>query len=70
MASIFLWLQVRPESGFLIRGADCETLGDFEEIYGSPDEGNEHIDQWHAIVTCFFIDTVCRPHPLSIASHL
>ena len=34
------------------------VLGDFEEIYGSPDEDNEHIGQWDAIMTCFFIDTV------------
>jgi len=40
------------------RGTDCGALGDFEEIYGSPDEDNEHIAQWDAIVTCFFIDTV------------
>lgn len=33
------------------------VAGDFEEIYGNPDEDNEHIDQWDAIVTCFFIDT-------------
>lgn len=33
------------------------VAGDFEEIYGNPDKDNEHLDQWDAIVTCFFIDT-------------
>jgi len=50
--------------------ADCGAPGDFEEIYGSPDEDNEHIGQWDAIVTCFFIDTVCLSPRLLIVIHL
>jgi len=50
--------------------ADRGASGDFEEIYGCPDEGNEHIGQWDAIVTCFFIDTVSPPPRLSITIHL
>ena len=50
--------------------ADRWALGDFEEIYGSPDEGNEHIIQWDAIVTCFFIDTVGRSLSQPICVHV
>ena len=50
--------------------ADRWASGDFEEIYGSPDESNEHIGQWDAIVTCFFIDTVSPSPRLSIVIHL
>jgi len=65
-----LWSQVRFSCDFVPCEADCGALGDFEEIYGSPDEDNEHIGQWDAIVTCFFIDTVgLYPH-LPIVVHL
>jgi len=37
------------------------VAGDFEEIYGATDEGSEnHAGSWNAILTCFFIDTVCH----------
>ncbi|KAG7445355.1 N2227-domain-containing protein [Guyanagaster necrorhizus] len=41
-------------------GSDFSLVaGDFEEIYGSEDDGGEepHSGQWNAILTCFFIDT-------------
>jgi hypothetical protein len=64
------WLQVWFSCDFSPRKTNCGVLGDFEDIYGSSDEDNEHIGQWDAIVTCFFIDTVgCSPH-LSTAVHL
>ena len=55
---------------FSLREIDCGVTGDFEEIYGSPNEDNEHIGQWDAIVTCFFIDTVGPTPQLSIVVHL
>ena len=61
MGPTSLWSQVK--AGFRTRVWTKLTipgLGDFEEIYGGPDEDNKHINQWDAIVTCFFIDTVCR----------
>lgn len=51
-------------------------IGDFEEIYGVPDEeeGAEeepHAGEWDAIMTCFFIDTVRSStsplHPLHLS---
>lgn len=64
------WLQAQFSHGFSLYKPDCGAPGDFEEIYGGPDEDNEHIGQWDAIVTCFFIDTV-SPSPHSfIVVHL
>ena len=44
--------------------------GDFEEIYGSDsdDENGPYSGPWDAILTCFFIDTVCTLH-IDISSH-
>lgn len=61
LEQISLWLQVRFACASSSCEADRGAPGDFEEIYGCPDEGNEHIGQWDAIVTCFFIDTVSPP---------
>lgn len=48
------------------------VAGDFEEIYGPNnwdldggkqhdfEDGENHQGQWAAVVTCFFIDCVCR----------
>jgi carnosine N-methyltransferase len=38
------------------------VAGDFEEIYGTGDEGEDgegQKGQWGGVVTCFFIDCVC-----------
>jgi carnosine N-methyltransferase len=47
-------------------------LGDFEEIYGArkedyedEDEVDSHEGAWDAVLTCFFIDTVCSFHEYS-----
>jgi carnosine N-methyltransferase len=45
----------------LLAGAQlCMSLGDFEEIYGDDDadDSESHTEQWDAVLTCFFIDTV------------
>lgn len=40
--------------------------GDFECIFG-PNSDEDHTGAWDAIMTCFFIDTVCTPYPNSFA---
>jgi len=41
--------------------ANNQTIGDFEEVYGSESHPDEpHAGQWDAIMTCFFIDTVSK----------
>lgn len=65
-----LWLQVQFTCDFSLCRVDCGVPGDFEEVYGSPGEDNEHIGQWDAIVTCFFIDTVGPSLHLPIVVHL
>lgn len=46
--------------------------GDFEEIYGAADidEDEPQAGQWDAILTCFFIDTVCHRLAGSITDEL
>lgn len=35
------------------------VAGDFEEIYGVQEDPNrDEANQWDAVLTCFFIDTV------------
>ena len=66
MAQTFLLSQVRPHPKY----TECRHLivegvtGDFEEIYGHGGNNHEqHTGQWDAVLTCFFIDTVCNPFP-------
>jgi hypothetical protein len=60
---------------FARRNVKDAGSGDFEEIYGATNEGSEnHSGSWDAILTCFFIDTVCSSSSLSFcpfdSSHL
>ena len=49
-----------------LAGAPCGSqywhTGDFESIFG-PNSEEDHTGSWHAVMTCFFIDTVCICHP-------
>lgn len=61
----FLWLQVSdylpPTIPSRFAPLSNRTAGDFEEIYGAEenDADEPSSGQWDAVLTCFFIDTVC-----------